>query len=80
MEGLTAFVSRFDKTKPQDSSATQVDDGRVLDNASSSSSSVTLPFSIAEILSDKRNESRKKETEDIRDEIRQYTVQGRNET
>lgn len=81
MDGLTAFVSRFDKVKPQDSSATQVDGGREQDNAMQSSSSlVTLPFSIAEILSDKRNEPRKKETEDISIEMRRYAVQGRRET
>lgn len=80
MDGLTAFVSRFDKVKPQDSSATQVDGGRVQDNASSSSSLVTLPFSIAEILSDKRNEPRKKETEDISIEMRRYAVQGFDES
>lgn len=80
MDGLTAFVSRFDKVKPQDSSATQVDGGREQDNASSSSSLVTLPFSIAKILSDKRNEPRKKETEDISIEMRRYAVQGFDES
>lgn len=81
MEGLTAFVSRFDKSKPEDTSAIQVDAkaGREQDNgpAAASSSLVTLPFSIAEILSDKRNEPRSKETEDTSNEMRRYAAQGK---
>ena len=77
MEGLTAFVSRFDKGKPEDRS-TQVEAKlveRQKDNRPSASSSlVSLPFSIAEILSDKRNEPRNKETEDIPNEIKSYTA------
>lgn len=80
MEGLTAFVSRFDKGKPEDRS-TQVETKleRPKDNRPSASSSlVSLPFSIAEILSDKRNEPRNKEREDIPNEIKSYTaVQGK---
>ncbi|KAJ7323378.1 hypothetical protein OS493_031853 [Desmophyllum pertusum] len=76
MEGLTAFVSRFDKGKPEDRS-TQVETKleRPKDNRPSASSSlVSLPFSIAEILSDKRNEPRNKEREDIPNEIKSYTA------
>lgn len=80
MEGLTAFVSRFDKGKPENR-RTQIDskaEPRDQDNRPSASSNlVSLPFSIAEILSDKRNGSRSSETEDMRNEMKSYTAQGK---
>ena len=79
MEGLTAFVSRFDKGKPEnrrtqnESKAERGQDNR----PSAPSNLVSLPFSIAEILSDKRNASRSNETEDIPNDVKSYTVQGK---
>ena len=81
MEGLTAFVSRFDqgkaenRTTPTDSKAE-----RDHNNMSSASSNlVSLPFSIAEILSDKRSGPRINQTDDPQNEIRSYNVQGKKE-
>lgn len=81
MEGLTAFVSRFDKGKPENS-RTQIDTKaeRDKDNMPSASSNlVSLPFSIAEILSDKRSGPRVNQTDDPQNEIRSYNVQGEKE-
>lgn len=81
MEGLTAFVSRFDKGKPENR-RTQIDSKPERDHnnmSSASSNLVSLPFSIAEILSDKRSGPRINQTDDPQNEIRSYNVQGRRE-
>lgn len=82
MEGLTAFVSRFDKGKPENRT-TQADTKAERDHnnmSSASSNLVSLPFSIAEILSDKRSGSRVSQTSDLQNEIRSYNVQGKKES
>jgi len=81
MEGLTAFVSRFDKGKPENR-RTQTDPKAERDHnnmPSASSNLVSLPFSIAEILSDKRTGPRVNQTDDPQNEIRSYNVQGKKE-
>lgn len=79
MEGLTAFVSMFDKGKPENK-RTQIDSKaeRDQDNRPSVSSNlVSLPFSIEEILSDKRSGIRSSESKDVRNDMKNYTVQGK---
>lgn len=79
MEGLTAFVSRFDKGKPENrrtQNESKAERGQDK-TPSAPSNLVSLPFSIAEILSDKRNASRSNETEDIPNDVKSYTVQGK---
>lgn len=82
MEGLTAFVSRFDRGKPENTRTTLTDTKAERDHnnmSSASSNLVSLPFSIAEILSDKRSGPRVNQTNDPRNEIRSYNVQGKKE-
>lgn len=77
MEGLTAFVSRFDKGK-RENRRTQTDPKAERDHnnmPSASSNLVSLPFSIAEILSDKQTGPRVNQTDDPQNEIRSYNVQ-----
>ena len=81
MEGLTAFVSRFDEEKPRNEPARGEDIAEEIqtDNMPSTSSSISLPFSIAEILSDKRSLSKPQRgiaAEDVRNQLNSYTFQG----
>ena len=83
MEGLTAFVSRFDKGKrekqPGEREAT-TDKSRTDNMPSTSSTAGSLSFSIAEILSDKRNlnePQRTIPTEDVENKLYGYTLQGK---
>ena len=79
MEGLTAFVSRFDKGKPENR-RTQNDTKAERNHnniPSAPSNIVSLPFSIAEILSDKRNGPRVNQTDDPQNEIRSLNIQGK---
>ena len=82
MEGLTAFVSRFDKGKPENR-RTQTDTTAERDHnnipSAPSNIAVPLPFSIAEILSEKRNGSRANQTDDPQNEIRSFNIQGKKE-
>jgi len=80
MEGLTAFVSRFDEEKPRNEPARGEDIAEEIqaDNMPSTSSSISLPFSIAEILSDKRSLSKPQRSiaaEDVRNQLNSYTFQ-----
>ena len=82
MEGLTAFVSRFDKRKPENRK-TQSESKAERDHnnmPSAPSNLVSLPFSIAEILSDKRNGPRVNQIEESpQNEIRSFNIPGKKE-
>ena len=86
MEGLAAFVSRFQKEKPelQSRRIESTADKSLGDNMpSNSSASNSLPFSIEEILSDKRklnhlNEpQRRNEGHDRESKQKDYTFRGK---
>lgn len=83
MEGLTAFVSGFDKEKPK-SQPTQVEatsnKSHTDDMPSTSSAPCSLPFSIAEILSDKRSLHDPQpciESGDVGSKLNGYAFQGK---
>lgn len=88
MEGLAAFVSRFEKEKPEVQSTRiepTADKSHRENMPSNSSASNSLPFSIEEILSDKRrlnpvNEpqlQRRNEGHDLDNERNDYTFRGK---
>ena len=88
MEGLAAFVSRFEKEKPvvQSTRIEPIADKSQRDNMpSNSSASNSLPFSIEEILSDKRRFNpvsepqlqRRNESHDLDNKRNDYTFRGK---
>lgn len=85
MEGLTAFVSRFDEEKQekqprQSTSTTEQSQAGNMPSAGSSAAR-SLPFSIEEILSDKRHSVTDRQQniprEDVQKKLNDYSLQGK---
>ena len=85
MEGLTAFVSRFDEEKQekqprQSTSTTEQSQAGNMPSAGSSAAR-SLPFSIEEILSDKRHSVTDRQQniprEDVQNKLNDYSLQGK---
>lgn len=85
MEGLTAFVSRFDEEKQekqprQSTSTTEQSQAGNMPSAGSSAAR-SLPFSIEEILSDKRHSVTDRQEniprEDVQNKLNDYSLQGK---
>lgn len=85
MEGLTAFVSRFDDEKQekqprQSTSTTEQSQAGNMPSAGSSAAR-SLPFSIEEILSDKRHSVTDRQQniprEDVQKKLNDYSLQGK---
>lgn len=85
MEGLTAFVSRFDDEKQekqprQSTSTTEQSQAGNMPSAGSSAAR-SLPFSIEEILSDKRHSVTDRQEniprEDVQNKLNDYSLQGK---
>ena len=86
MEGLTAFVSRFDEEKQekqprQSSPTTEQSQAGNMPSAGSSAARRSLPFSIEEILSDKRHSITDRQQsiprEDVQKNLNDYSLQGK---
>ena len=86
MEGLAAFVSRFEKEKPEVRSTRiepTADKSHRENMPSNSPASNSLPFSIEEILSDKRrlntvnDPQRRNEGHDLDNKRNDYTFRGK---
>lgn len=86
MEGLTAFVSRFDEEKQekqprQSTSTTEQSQADNMPSAGSSAARRSLPFSIEEILSDKRHSVTDRQEniprEDVQNKLNDYSLQGK---
>lgn len=86
MEGLTAFVSRFDEEKQekqprQSTPTTEQSQAGNMPSASSSAARRSLPFSIEEILSDKRHSITDRQQsiprEDVQKNLNDYSLQGK---
>ena len=86
MEGLTAFVSRFDDEKQekqprQSTSTTEQSQAGNMPSAGSSAARRSLPFSIEEILSDKRHSVTDRQEniprEDVQNKLNDYSLQGK---
>lgn len=86
MEGLTAFVSRFDEEKqekqPRQSTPTrEQSQAGNMPSAGSSAARRSLPFSIEEILSDKRHSITDRQhsipREDVQKNLNDYSLQGK---
>ncbi|CAH3104985.1 unnamed protein product [Porites lobata] len=84
MEGLTAFVSRFDEEKQekqprQSTSTTEQSQADNMPSAGSSAARRSLPFSIEEILSDKRHSVTDRQEniprEDVQNKLNDYSLQ-----
>ena len=85
MEGLTAFVSRFDEEKQekqprQSTSTTEQSQAGNMPSAGSSAAR-SLPFSIEEILSDKRHSVTDRQQniprEDVQKKLNDHSLQGK---
>lgn len=86
MEGLTAFVSRFDEEKQekhprQSTPTTEQSQAGNMPSAGSSAARRSLPFSIEEILSDKRHSITDRQQsiprEDVQKNLNDYSLQGK---
>lgn len=86
MEGLTAFVSRFDEEKQekqprQSTSTTEQSQAGNMPSAGFSAARRSLPFSIEEILSDKRHSVTDRQQniprEDVQKKLNDYSLQGK---
>lgn len=86
MEGLTAFVSRFDEEKQekqprQSSPTTEQSQAGNMPSAGSSAARRSLPFSIEEILSDTRHSITDRQQsiprEDVQKNLNDYSLQGK---
>lgn len=86
MEGLTAFVSRFDEEKQekhprQSTPTTEQSQPGNMPSAGSSAARRSLPFSIEEILSDKRHSITDRQQsiprEDVQKNLNDYSLQGK---
>lgn len=83
MEGLTAFVSRFDEEKQekqprQSTPTTEQSQPGNMPSAGSSAARRSLPFSIEEILSDKRHSVTDRQQSIPREDVQNdYSLQGK---
>lgn len=86
MEGLTAFVSRFDEEKQekhprQSTPTTEQSQAGNMPSTGSSAARRSLPFSIEEILSDKRHSITDRQQsiprEDVQKNLNDYSLQGK---
>ena len=86
MEGLTAFVSRFDEEKQekqprQSTPTTEQSQAGNMPSAGSSAARRSLPFSIEEILSDTRHSITDRQQsiprEDVQKNLNDYSLQGK---